>query len=90
VASLKIPPGHYPPPGHCKVWFPGRPPGHQPASVPCSALRDVPLGAWVLHRPVNDKKVVEVSVYDEVRPRIVVSVGMYDVKSGKLLSSRAR
>ena len=33
VASLGIPPGHYPPPGQCRVWLPGTPPGHQPAPV---------------------------------------------------------
>lgn len=88
VASLKIPPGHYPPPGHCRVWIPGRPPGHQAASVPCGAVHDVPLGAWVLHRPGHDKKVVQVSVYDEKKPRNVVSVAFYDVKSGKLLRTK--
>jgi hypothetical protein len=30
-----IPPGHYPPPGECRVWIPGRPPGHQPPPVKC-------------------------------------------------------
>lgn len=88
VASLKIPPGHYPPPGHCRVWIPGRPPGHQSASVPCPSVHDVPLGAWVLHRPDHDKKVVEVSIYDEKQPRMIVSVALYDVKSGKYLRTK--
>lgn len=85
VASLGIPPGHYPPPGHCRIWVPGRPPGHQARSAPCYSLGPVPLGAWVLHRPVDDKRIIEVSVYDDVRPETVVSVGYYDVKNGRQL-----
>src|SRR5437763_14047010 len=25
-----IPPGHLPPAGMCRIWYPGTPPGHQP------------------------------------------------------------
>ena len=28
--KCKIPPGHLPPPGKCRIWYPGLPPGHQP------------------------------------------------------------
>lgn len=28
--GIDIPPGHYPPPGSCRFWFPDRPPGQQP------------------------------------------------------------
>jgi hypothetical protein len=34
-----VPPGHYPAPGHCRLWYAGRPPGRQPKAVPCMALR---------------------------------------------------
>lgn len=85
VASLGIPPGHYPPQGQCRVWIPGRPPGQQARPVPCDSLGDIPTGAWVLHRPRGDKKVVEVTAYDESRPTIVVSVSCYDAKSGAFL-----
>jgi hypothetical protein len=49
--NLKVPPGHYPPPGMCRLWYPGRPPGQQPKSVPCAQLIGVPLtdGAFILH-----------------------------------------
>lgn len=51
--GLKVPPGHYPPPGHCRVWHPGRPPGHQPRPVRCGYLVGrVPYGAFVLY---NDR-----------------------------------
>ena len=85
AASLGIPPGHYPPPGQCRVWLPGRPPGHQPRPVKCNSVGEVPLGAWVLHRPTKDRKVVEVTAYHESTPKIVVSVGYYDSKTGILL-----
>lgn len=46
----RIPPGHYPPAGHCRLWIPGRPPGHQPPPVRCGSLaRRVPGGAFVLY-----------------------------------------
>jgi hypothetical protein len=45
----KIPPGHYPPPGSCRVWFPDRPPGHQPPPGPCEELQyRVPPGAYLI------------------------------------------
>lgn len=45
-----VPPGHYPPPGQCRLWYAGRPPGHQPRSGPCEALVGrVPHGAFVLY-----------------------------------------
>lgn len=31
-----IPRGHLPPPGLCRVWFDGRPPGQQPPPVSCA------------------------------------------------------
>jgi hypothetical protein len=31
----RIPPGHLPPPGECRVWRPGVPPGHQPPPFRC-------------------------------------------------------
>jgi hypothetical protein len=47
---VKIPPGHYPPPGECRVWYPDRPPGHQPPPGPCHVLQyQVPPGAVLVH-----------------------------------------
>lgn len=36
--SIRVPPGHLPPPGSCRLWYPGRPPGHQPPPQPCGSL----------------------------------------------------
>jgi hypothetical protein len=49
---VHVPPGHYPPPGHCRIWHPGRPPGHQPRPVPCSQPVVVPAGAFILYNGV--------------------------------------
>lgn len=48
--SIRIPPGHMPPPGECRVWFPDRPPGQQPPPGPCHQLKhQVPPGAYLIH-----------------------------------------
>ena len=45
----KIPPGHMPPPGECRIWYPGEPPGQQPPPGNCEELRrQVPPGAWLI------------------------------------------
>ena len=85
-AHLGVPPGHLPPPGMCRVWFPGRPPGHQPPPTHCGEARhEAPMGAWVLYRPDRDKKRVHVSVYDASRPSVVVAIRYYDAVSGEFL-----
>ena len=85
-AHLGIPPGHLPPPGQCRIWIPGRPPGHQPPPGPCRALRaEVPVGAWLVHRSSHDHKHVKVSVYDLERPRVVVTVRVYEADSGRFV-----
>lgn len=37
--QVDIPPGHMPPPGKCRVWYPDRPPGQQPPPGECNELR---------------------------------------------------
>ena len=46
-----VPRGHYPPPGSCRIWYPNRPPGQQPAPTDCQRLANVALepGAFILH-----------------------------------------
>ncbi|MCG2586956.1 hypothetical protein [Rhodohalobacter sulfatireducens] len=46
---IKIPPGHMPPPGKCRVWLDDRPPGQQPPPVSCHSIRHrIPYGAVVV------------------------------------------
>lgn|SRR5690554_3805811 len=47
---FRIPPGHYPPPGACRIWHPDRPPGQQPPPGACHDLeRRVPPGAYLVY-----------------------------------------
>lgn len=49
-AYAEVPPGHLPPPGECRIWYPGRPPGHQPPPGACHRLeRQVPPGAVLVY-----------------------------------------
>lgn len=48
-ARVNVPPGHMPPPGQCRIWYPDRPPGQQPAPGDCRELRHrVPAGAALI------------------------------------------
>jgi hypothetical protein len=80
-AHLGIPPGHLPPPGHCRIWYPGRPPGWQPPPGPCSDVRRrLPAGAWLVYR--DSPEHVRVSVISRARPGIVVGVRLYEAQTG--------
>lgn len=79
---LDIPPGHYPPPGECRIWFPDRPPGHQPPPGNCG---HVPPGAWVIHHPHNLPDRVHVNVYEPGFPGRVYAVGEFDIGSGQFI-----
>jgi hypothetical protein len=84
--SIRIPPGHFPPPGKCRVWHPGTPPGHQPPPGACSdAERLVGPGDWLIYRPTDEKKVVRVSIYDTRSPGVRIAVRIYDLQTGRFL-----
>ena len=47
-AGIRVPPGHLPPAGQCRVWVPGRPPGQQAPAGSCNVA--VPEGAYLIRR----------------------------------------
>lgn len=87
AARFGIPPGHLPPPGQCRVWMPGEPPGKQKkkySSGECDSVsRDVPAGGWLVYRPGENKKEVVVREYGSAKQ--VTSVRVFDIVSGALL-----
>lgn len=86
AATLGIPPGHLPPMGHCRVWLPGTPPGHQARPRSCDGIeRTAPAGSWIVYRPSRDKKVVHVRVVDQRRPGVVIRLRVYDAQRGTLI-----
>ncbi|WP_207515797.1 hypothetical protein [Longitalea luteola] len=73
--ALGIPYGHLPPPGECKIWIPGLPPGQQGPPQSCeSAMFHAPLGAWVIARANNW---YEIHVISDTRPPVVVETRYY-------------
>ena len=46
---FRVPRGHMPPPGECRIWYPNTPPGRQPPPGDCRFLsRRVPRDAWLI------------------------------------------
>ena len=74
-SSLGIPKGHLPPPGECKVWIPGKPAGQQGPPQSCgSALRNAPLGAWVI---THEGSRYKVNIFNRGKRGIVDEVRYY-------------
>jgi len=95
AATLGIPPGHLPEAGTCRVWEPGRPPGQQrrlPAG-PCDMVeRQVRPGQWLVYRPSENKKIVEVRTYEATASNRTVRrlTRIFDIATGVLLSESGR
>jgi len=59
--SLDLSPEDAPPPGSCRLWYPDRKRADQPPAGPCASLtRNIPAGAWVLHRASDGKRLLRV------------------------------
>ena len=59
--SLNLNPEDAPPPGSCRLWYPQRKRADQPPPGQCARLtRDIPAGAWVLHRALDGKRLLRI------------------------------
>ena len=86
--TFKIPPGHLPEIGECRVWIERLPPGLQPKpkSRSCAGIASVaPAGSWILYRPSDDEKVVHVRLVDPRRAGVVIRIQIFDLDSKRLL-----
>lgn len=87
--ALHIPPGHLPPPGMCRIWYPDRPPGHQSPPDDCAYLaREGAARSLAYPAACNNKKHVHVSVYDQVRPGLVIVIRVFDAATEHFASER--
>ena len=78
LSMLGIPNGHMPPPGSCRIWYPGRPAGQQAAPFQCGVGRYyVPVGTYLLRR--LDGNMVQVDEYDKKRKDRVVRTGTFQL-----------
>jgi hypothetical protein len=87
AATLGIPPGHFPRPGECRIWYPGTPPGRQPRpkSRSCEGIAALaPAGSWILYRP-SGERLVHVRVVDDRRPGVVIRIRIFEAESGRFV-----
>jgi hypothetical protein len=89
IGPLAIPEIHLPEPGQCRVWYPGRPVGEQPAQQGCNeAEASAPPATWVLYRPPDDKRVVHARIIHPERPGVVIRIDLYDGEKGTYLGTK--
>ena len=86
---LGIPEGHLPPPGECRLWYPGRPAGQQPAPGSCAKTEtDAPPGSWVIYRPEDDVRVVHTRVMHPEKAGVVIRISIFDAETGTYLGTK--
>ena len=61
AGASRVPPGHLPPPGLCRIWIDGVPPGRQPRPTTCAAAER--------NRPYNARVIYGTQRYGEIDPR---------------------
>jgi hypothetical protein len=89
VGPLGIPEGHLPPPGECRVWYPGQPAGQQPPPQHCGeAEATAPASTWILYRPPEDKRVVHARVTHPERAGVIIRIDLYDAEKGTYLGTK--
>ncbi len=86
AVTLGVPPGQLPPPGQCRVWIQGRPPGRQARARSCDGIvATAPAGAMILYRPGKDRRIVRVRYVHSSRIGVVVRIRIFEAGTGKFL-----
>ncbi len=88
-SPLRIPAAQLPAAGQCRLWKPNRPVREQAPAGACSEIEPVaPPETWVLYRPRQDPRLVDVRVIDPDQAGLVTQVRVYDAERGTYLGSR--
>lgn len=88
-SPLRIPPAQLPTPGNCRVWYPDRPPAKQPPVESCAKAEAAATGeSWILYRPREDPRLVDVRVLDPDQAGTILRVRVYDAERGTYLGTR--
>ncbi len=88
-SPLRIPAAQLPAAGQCRLWKPNRPVREQAAVGSCSEIEPTaPPESWVLYRPRQDPRLVDVRIIDLDQAGLVTQVRVYDAERGTYLGSR--
>lgn len=68
------------------MWIPGTPPGHQPGpkSRSCTSIA-APAGSWIVYRPTDNKKLVQLREVDAHRAGSIVRIRIFDIETHRLV-----
>jgi hypothetical protein len=90
-SPLGIPPAQLPSAGECRLWYPGRPLREQPRAGSCAQIEPAaPPESWILYRPSQDPRLVQVRIVDPDQAGRVTQVRVYDAVRGTYLGSKQR
>lgn len=90
-SPLRIAPNELPAPGECRLWRPGRPVREQPRAGTCAQIEPTaPPESWILYRPSQDPRLVQVRIVDPDQAGLVTEVRVYDAMRGTYLGSKQR
>jgi hypothetical protein len=90
-SPLRIAPNELPAPGECRLWRPGRPVREQPRAGACAQIEPTaPPESWILYRPSQDPRLVQVRIVDPDQAGLVTEVRVYDAARGTYLGSKQR